>query len=87
MARATLNEMLDQLKALEANELRELAEAVQRQIPPQEETMRREAFHRALLASGLVRQIKPPRLKETTGRRLIEAQGKPVSETIIEERR
>jgi tetratricopeptide (TPR) repeat protein len=52
-----------------------------------EEEANRLAFHRALLASGLVRQIKQPPRSQPSERQLIQVQGKPVSETIIEERR
>lgn len=45
-------------------------------------------FQEAMLAEGLISEIKPPR---TTPRNhdfpLLEVEGKPVSETIIEERR
>jgi hypothetical protein len=51
------------------------------------ESPKRETFHQALLASGLVKQIRPPRLDRDAQRRLIEVQGPPVSETIIAERR
>ncbi len=87
MPQATLSQILDQLKALDADELRQLGQAVQEQLSPPEEVRKREAFHQALLASGLVKQIKKPRLTDTVERRLIEVQGKPVSETILEERR
>ena len=48
---------------------------------------KRRLFHAALLASGLVKEIKPPPLAGRSQRRLIQVQGKPVSQTIIEERR
>jgi hypothetical protein len=44
------------------------------------------AFHRALLASGLVRRIKAPALEQKT-RHLIQVQGEPISQSIIDERR
>ncbi len=46
-----------------------------------------EAVHHALLASGLVKRIARRTEPDTTERRLVEAQGEPVSETIIRERR
>jgi hypothetical protein len=87
MAQMTLYQILDQLPTLEPEELRQLNQAVQAQLMPQEEDQKRTTFHQALLASGLVKQLKPPRHDEDTQRRLIEVQGKPVSETILEERR
>ncbi len=53
----------------------------------QDEERKREAFHQALLASGLVKQIKKPLSYQLSARRLVQVQGKSVSETIIEERR
>ena len=45
-----------------------------------------ETYHRALLESGLVKQIARRTEPDTSDRRLIEVQGEPVSETIIRER-
>ncbi|MEG4805708.1 hypothetical protein QUB63_34600 [Microcoleus sp. ARI1-B5] len=44
-------------------------------------------FTPALLTSGLVKKIKHSSWNQQIERRLIQVQGKPVSETIIEERR
>ncbi len=87
MAQTTLYEILDQLRTLEPEELRRLERAVCSHLGPQAESTKREAFHQALLASGLVKQIKPPRQDRDAERRLIEVQGRPVSETIVAERR
>ena len=59
-----------------------LAEALLR-----DEADKVEAFRQALLASGLVTRLAPPRDPSTADRPLIEVAGKPVSETLIEERR
>ncbi|WP_013320858.1 hypothetical protein [Gloeothece verrucosa] len=53
----------------------------------QQKTVQKTKFYQALLESGLVKQIKNPTYDEPTKRKLLEVQGKPVSETIIEERR
>ncbi len=87
MAQTTLYEILDQLQTLEPDELRHLERAVRSRLGPQAESPKRESFHQALLASGLVKQIRPPRRDRDAQRRLIEVQGQPVSETIIAERR
>lgn len=87
MAQATLQQILSQLPSLEPDELRQLSQAVLEQLSPQEEARKREAFHQALLSAGLIRQINRPRRGIEGQRQLIEVQGKPVSETIIEERR
>ena len=87
MAQATLNQMLVQLKTLELEELQQLNQAIQKHIADKEETAKRATFHKALLASGLVKQLQQPSDSRQTEQRLIQVQGKPVSQTIIEERR
>jgi len=59
-----------------------LAEALMR-----DEAGKVEAFQQALLASGLVKRLAPPRDPSTADRPLIEVPGKPVSATLLEERR
>ncbi len=86
MAQTTLEQILDQLETLEPQELQKLSQVVQEYLTPGEETARVSAFHKSLLASGLVRQIKRPFFKQTE-RQLIQIQGSPLSGTIIEERR
>lgn len=51
------------------------------------EEAKQKAFHAALLASGLVSRITPPRDPSKAHRPRIVVQGKPVSETVLEERR
>jgi hypothetical protein len=87
MAQTTVHEMLDQLQTLEPDELRYLERAVRSRLGPQAEFPKRETFHQALFASGLVKQIRPARHDRDAQRRLVEVQGRPVSETIIAERR
>ncbi|MEW6492846.1 MAG: hypothetical protein AB1589_10105 [Cyanobacteriota bacterium] len=67
--------------------LQQLNQATQKHLAGKEETAKRATFHKALLASGLVKQLKQPSDSLQTERRLIQVQGKSVSETIIEERR
>lgn len=52
-----------------------------------DEAAKEEAFHQALLASGLVTHIIPPRDPSKAERPRIVVHGEPVSETIIRERR
>jgi hypothetical protein len=87
MAQVTLTQILAQLETLELEELQQLNQAIQRYLADKQETPQRATFHKALLASGLVKQLKQPSDSRQTERRLIQVQGKPVSETIIEERR
>ena len=53
----------------------------------QDEANNLAVFHQALLSQGLVKEVKKPGVTATIERRLIEIKGKPVSETIIEERK
>jgi hypothetical protein len=86
MAQTTLDQILGQLETLEPQELQKLNQVVQDYLTPGKETARVLAFHKSLLASGLVRQIKRPLFRQTE-RQLIQVHGSPISETIIEERR
>ena len=52
----------------------------------QDETDKLEVFHQALLSQGLVKEVKKSHVPAAIERQLIEVKGKPVSETIIEER-
>jgi hypothetical protein len=52
-----------------------------------DEESRLAAFHQALLGAGLVKRINPQRRGEKPRFQLIQVLGKPLSETIIEERR
>lgn len=87
MALEALTQVLEAIQNLEPDELRHVQQLVQERLaldcyPPEEER-----FHQALLAAGLVKEIKPPRRIPSGQRRLIQARGKPVSETLMEERR
>lgn len=93
MAQSTLHQILAQLPILQTDELRHLQNAVQSRLDPpppttpQDTARKRAAFHAALHHAGLVTRPPTPRPANTTPRRLRKAQGKPVSETILEERR
>lgn len=87
MAQTTLNQILNQLETLELEELKQLHQTIQKYLADKEGTNRQATFHQALIDAGLVKQIKHPSYDPITERRLIQIEGKPVSETIIEERR
>jgi hypothetical protein len=87
MARAAVTQMLDMIGRLSVDELQEVHEAIQARLEKTSTTDSREAFHQALLDSGLVKQIKPRSPLRDADRPLVPIQGKPLSETIIEERR
>jgi hypothetical protein len=87
MAKADLMQVLEIVQALDTDELRQLQRAVQARLDATGEVAARKAFHQALLDSGLVKQIKTPAVRPDTARPLVPIQGKPLSETIVEERR
>jgi hypothetical protein len=67
--------------------LRQVQQVVQARLAPKEMAQKRRAFHRALRASGLVKKIKVRPASSNEPRRLVQVQGPPISQTIIEERR
>jgi hypothetical protein len=87
MALTTLNQILKQLETLEIEEIQQLNQTIQQYLINREETLKKAAFRQALINSGLVKQIKHPPYQPIAERQLIQVEGKPVSETIIEERR
>ncbi|MBW4634626.1 MAG: hypothetical protein KME30_22770 [Iphinoe sp. HA4291-MV1] len=87
MAQETLKQILNQLETLELEELQQLHQTIQRYLAQKERTDKQAAFHQALIDAGLVKQIKRPSYDPIAERRLIQVEGKPVSETIIAERR
>jgi glucokinase len=87
MALETLNQILQQLETLETKELQQLNQTIQKYLVDKQENLKQAAFHQALIDSGLVKQIKHPVYEQITERKLIQIEGKPISETIIEERR
>lgn len=87
MAQETLKQILNQLETLELQELQQLHQTIQRYLAQKETTDKQAAFHQALIDAGLVKQIKHLSYDPISERRLIQVEGKPVSETIIAERR
>jgi hypothetical protein len=87
MPQAILNQILDQLQILEPSELEQLSQVLQQRLKVVEVSAQRVAFHRSLVESGLVRQIKKPTFERRGDQCLIQVKGEPVSQTIVEERR
>jgi hypothetical protein len=83
---AILQQVLGQIRVLDQYELRQVHRAVQERLAPQQLTQKRRAFYRAMRTSGLVRRIKTRPSSDIVPRRLVQVQGPPVSQTIIEER-
>ena len=78
-----MREIIEAIKTLSPTDryhLRELLKA-------QDEADKVAVFHQVLLSHGLVKEVKKPAVTATIERRLIEIKGKPVSETIIEDRK
>lgn len=87
MPQAILNQIINQLQALEPSELQQLNQVLQQYLKDREVTAKSDAFHQALVGSGLVRQIKHPTFEQRPHHNLVQVQGEPVSQTIVEERR
>ena len=87
MGRTSVGQVLEMIRELDTDELREVRQAVDAQLGQQGEASGREAFRRALLEAGLVQEFKAPPIRPAEERPLVPIQGKPLSETIIEERR
>ena len=87
MTQAILTQILNQLETLELKELQQLNQKIQQYLMDKEEADKQALFHQSLLDARLVKQIKRPSSQPITERRLIKIEGKPISETIIEERR
>ena len=87
MAEAVLQRVLNEIPVLDQHELRQVQQAVQARLAPQRQAQKRRGFYHALRASGLVRQIKAHPANNDVQRQLVQVQGPPVSQTIIEERR
>jgi len=92
MASAILEKVLKQVEALTPDELREVREAIDRllaQPPSQKPMTKEEELEWELFRAGMLSEIKPRVVDVERYRNYkpIEVKGKPVSETIIEERR
>lgn len=86
MAKEVLEKVVDEVKTLTPEEQVQVRDLINQLLLSPEEIDR--LIQEDMLKEGLVNEIKPPRssLPERTFKP-IEVKGKPVSETIIEERR
>jgi hypothetical protein len=87
MAQLQLQEILSQLNQMDVEDLKQLNQAIEKCLETKQEINNQTAFHQALLNSGLVKQIKLYSSHTSTQQQLIQVEGKPLSETIVEERR
>lgn len=81
-----LDDLLTQVPTLNLQDLLKLREAVEMKLATIDEAEKMEAFGKAMLAAGLITKIKYPVANPVGDHRAIPIQGKPLSETIIEER-
>ena len=89
MASAMLRKVLEQVKVLTPDEQRQVREALGNTLSQHEEDEKMKAFHQGLLEAGLIKTISKPvmDIERYRNYKPVEVKGKPVSETIIEERR
>lgn len=89
MTTSNLDRICEEVKALTPDEQRSLRDMVDELLKKSAPRMTEEEFEQRLLKKGVISRI-PPRIRDASfeaNRKLIEVAGKPVSETIIEERR
>jgi hypothetical protein len=86
MSQATLQRILSEVETLSSEEKVTLVEALKGEPDDRDEQARIHSFHQAMLASGMVTEIKPRRLRNRP-LQLIDVPGLPVSESLVEERR
>jgi hypothetical protein len=89
MATANFNKVLEQVKALSAEEQRQMRTLLDTLLAPPGAPPTEEEFERTLVTAGLLSIPKPQDLDVKRYRQYkpVAVQGKPVSETLIEERR
>ena len=87
MAQVTLERILQDIKTLEPEELLQVEQAVQAQLAPTGYSPEEERVLQELLKVGLLTEINPRRTDRQVAYPRVPIQGKPLSETILEERR
>lgn len=89
MSTANLDRVFEEVKTLTQDEQRSLRDMLDELLVKSAPKMTEEEFEQHLLRKGVISRI-PPRIRDPkfeANRKLIEVKGKPLSETIIEERR
>jgi hypothetical protein len=89
MANTKFEKILEEVKALSADEQRQLRELLDTLVASSHAQRTEDEFEQKLLQVGLLSEVKPPITDSSSyqGRRPVETKGKPLSEIIIEERR
>jgi len=89
MTTSNLDRIREEVKALTPDEQRSLRDMIDELLAASAPQMTEDEFEQHLLRKGVISRI-PPRIRDASfeaNRKLIEVKGKPLSETIIEERR
>jgi hypothetical protein len=89
MAVTVLRRMLDEVKRLTPDEQRQLREAIDRLLLSSSEPPTEEQFEQELIEAGILDTVPPPAGagKPFPTEKPVEVKGKPLSETIVEDRR
>ena len=87
MAQATLHRVLEDIRTLELNELGSVERALKERLETAGYSPEEWIAMQALVDAGLMKEIKPRCKKSVVDHMPVPIQGKPLSETIIEERR
>ena len=87
MAQVTLERILKEIKTLEPEELLQVQQAIQAQLAPADYSSEEEQVLQEMLKVGLLTEIKPRHTDRQVAYPLVSTEGKPLSETILEERR
>lgn len=87
MSRAVLENVLEQIKSLGPEELREVSRAVAERLSPEEELRRRETLLESMREAGLISSVVPQRSPDDPVPPLVAVEGEPLSEAIIRDRR
>jgi hypothetical protein len=90
MSSANLEKVIEEVKALPSDDLRKVKALIDSLLQaPSAEMSPESQLDQLLLEAGVISEIPPPITDFTPyeNRRPIEVKGKPISETIIEERR
>jgi hypothetical protein len=87
MAQATLKRVLKDIEALDLSELGRVERAVKERLETAGYSAEEWTAMQALVVAGLIKEIKPRSQKSLTDYVPVPILGKPLSETVIEERR
>jgi hypothetical protein len=86
MAQAILTRILEDIRTLDPDELQQVKRVVEEQLIPAATEDPDEKVLQAMLGAGLITEIKRPDRASKSERLPVPILGKPLSETIIEER-